>query len=39
MLITPLVAQLRQYGPDFSGRVAAGIDFEAVANSAKLNHP
>ena len=39
MLITPLVAQLRQYCPDFSGRVAAGIDFEAVANSAKLNHP
>ena len=39
MLITPLVAQLRQYCPDFAGRVAAGIDFEAVANSAKLNNP
>ncbi|WP_443700641.1 phage tail terminator protein [Pseudomonas sp.] len=39
MKISQVVAQLRQYCPGLSGRVAGGIDFEAVANSAKLNHP
>jgi len=39
MRISLIVAQLRQYCPGFGGRVAGGIDFEAVANSAKLAHP
>lgn len=39
MKITPVVAQLRQYCPSFQGRVAGGIDFEAVANSAQLHRP
>lgn len=39
MKISPIVAHLRQYCPRFSGRVAGGIDFEAVAASAKLSHP
>lgn len=39
MKISPIVAHLRQYCPSFSGRVAGGIDFEAVAASAKLSHP
>lgn len=39
MKVTPIVAQLRQYCPGFAGRVAGGIDFEAVAASAKLSRP
>lgn len=39
MKISLVVAQLRQYCPALVGRVAGGIDFEAVANSAKLHHP
>ena len=39
MKISLVVAQLRQYCPALVERVAGGIDFEAVANSAKLHHP
>jgi len=39
MKITPIVAHLRGYCPSFQSRVAGGIDFEAVANSAQLNRP
>lgn len=39
MKISHVVAHLRTYCPAFSGRVSAGIDWDAVANSAKLNHP
>ncbi|WP_308583420.1 hypothetical protein [uncultured Pseudomonas sp.] len=39
MKISLIVAQLRAYCPAFSGRVSAGIDWDAVANSAQLSHP
>lgn len=39
MKVTPIVAHLRQYCPSFSGHVAGGIDFEAIAASAKLSRP
>lgn len=39
MKITPVVAHLREFCPSFNDRVAGGIDFEAVANSAKLHRP
>jgi len=39
MKLSLIVAQLRRYSPSFSERVAAGIDFESVAASAKLSHP
>lgn len=39
MKITPIVAHLREYCPSFQTRVAGGIDFEAVANSAQLLRP
>ncbi|MQT31326.1 phage tail terminator protein [Pseudomonas helleri] len=39
MKISHVVAHLRTYCPAFSGRVSAGIDWDAVAASAKLSHP
>lgn len=39
MKITPIVAHLRANCPAFSGRVSAGIDWDAVATSSKLSHP
>lgn len=39
MKISLIVAHLRAYCPVFSGRVSAGIDWDAVAASAKLSHP
>ena len=39
MKISLIVAQLRAYCPVFSNRVSAGIDWDAVASSAKLSHP
>ncbi len=39
MKISLIVAQLRAYCPAFSNRVSAGIDWDAVASSAKLSHP
>jgi hypothetical protein len=39
MLINPIVAHLRATCPTFAGRIAAGIDWDAVANSAQLSHP
>ncbi|QDH65235.1 hypothetical protein [Pseudomonas azotoformans] len=39
MKISLIVAQLRAYCPAFSARVSAGIDWDAVASSAKLSHP
>lgn len=39
MKISLIVAHLRAYCPAFSGRVSAGIDWDAVATSAKLSHP
>ena len=39
MKISQIVAHLRTYCPAFSGRVSAGIDWDAVAASAKLSHP
>lgn len=39
MKISLIVAQLRAYCPAFSTRVSAGIDWDAVASSAKLSHP
>lgn len=39
MKISQIVAHLRTYCPAFSGRVSAGIDWDAVASSAKLSHP
>ena len=39
MKLSLIVAHLRAYCPAFSGRVSAGIDWDAVASSAKLSHP
>lgn len=39
MKLSVIVAQLRAHCPAFAARVSAGIDWDAVANSAKLNHP
>jgi len=39
MKIALVVAHLRAACPSFAGRVVGGIDWDAVANSAKLNHP
>lgn len=39
MKITPIVAQMRARCPTFVGRVAGGIDWDAVAESAKLSLP
>ncbi|MDU8357983.1 hypothetical protein [Pseudomonas syringae group sp. J309-1] len=39
MLINPIVAHLRATCPVFADRVAGGIDWDAVAESAKLSHP
>jgi hypothetical protein len=39
MLINPIVTHLRATCPAFAGRIAAGIDWDAVANSAQLSHP
>lgn len=39
MKLNPIVAQLRQTCPTFSGRVSGGIDWDAVVDSAKLALP
>jgi len=39
MLISPIVAHVRATCPSFAGRVTAGIDWDAVANSTQLSHP
>lgn len=39
MKLNPLVAQLRADCPTFAGRVSAGIDWDAVVDSAKLALP
>lgn len=39
MKLNPIVAQLRQTCPTFSGRVSGGIDWDAVVESAKLALP
>jgi hypothetical protein len=39
MKLTPIVAQLRADCPTFAGRVSAGIDWDAVVDSAKLALP
>lgn len=39
MLINPIVAHLRATCPTFASRVAGGIDWDAVAESAQLSHP
>lgn len=39
MKIGLVVAHVRAACPSFSGRVAGGIDWDAVANSSKLAHP
>ncbi|WP_458725650.1 phage tail terminator protein [Pseudomonas mandelii] len=39
MEITALVAHLRQRCPSYGGRIAGGIDFDAVANSEQLHRP
>jgi hypothetical protein len=39
MKIALVVAHLRAACPSFEGRVVGGIDWDAVANSAKLSHP
>lgn len=39
MKLSVIVAHLRAYCPAFGGRVAAGIDWDAVASSSKLQHP
>lgn len=39
MKITPVVLQLRQRCPVFGGRVAGGIDFDAVKASQQVDRP
>ncbi len=39
MKLSVIVAHMRAYCPVFGGRVAAGIDWDAVASSSKLQHP
>ncbi|MBM3106188.1 hypothetical protein IIE18_13685 [Pseudomonas sp. V1] len=39
MRLNVIVAHLRAYCPTFSTRIAAGIDWDAVASSSKLQHP
>ncbi|MGZ9668052.1 phage tail terminator protein [Pseudomonas sp. GNP014] len=39
MKLNPIVAHLKATCPTYGGRVAAGIDWEAVAESAKLPMP
>jgi hypothetical protein len=39
MKITPVVLQLRQYCPLFAGRIAGGIDFDAVKASQQVDRP
>ncbi|WDH25883.1 phage tail terminator protein [Pseudomonas chlororaphis] len=39
MKINPIVAQMRERCPAFAGRVAGGIDWDAVVESAKLDLP
>lgn len=39
MKLNPLVAHLRQACPSFAGRVAGGIDWDAVVDSAQLALP
>jgi len=39
MKISPIVAHLRATCPTFDGRITAGIDWDAVANSTQLSHP
>lgn len=39
MKLSPIVAQLRADCPTFAGRVSAGIDWDAVVDSAKLALP
>lgn len=39
MRLTPLIEHLKLFCPSFGGRVAGGIDLDAVMNSAKLETP
>jgi len=39
MRLTPLIEHLKRYCPGFAGRVAGGIDMEAVMTTAKLATP
>lgn len=39
MKLSPIVAQMRADCPTFAGRVSAGIDWDAVVDSAKLALP
>lgn len=39
MKLSAVVAQVREYCPSFAGRVAGGIDFDAVATSTQLSLP
>lgn len=39
MRLTPLIEHLKRFCPSFSGRIAGGIELEAVLNTAKLDTP
>lgn len=39
MRLNVIVAHLRAWCPAFGGRIAAGIDWDAVATSSNLKHP
>ncbi|MGO4326665.1 hypothetical protein AB4Z48_17705 [Cupriavidus sp. 2TAF22] len=39
MKLSPVIDQLRRYAPTFGGRVAGGLEFEVVRDSALLSMP
>ncbi len=39
MLISPIISQIKKYCASFDNRVAGGIDWDAIKNSAKLPLP
>lgn len=39
MLISPIITQLKTYCPTFNQRVAGGLDWDSIQNSAKLPLP
>lgn len=39
MLISPVISQLKTYCPTFNQRVAGGLDWDSIQNSAKLALP